>query len=67
VILLQNITAKLFGYLLGDGWLASNGNTCGFSGDKDGLLQLKEDLFEVFGNTVGKAIIRTRVTTSPKK
>lgn len=56
--------AKIFGYILGDGWIDKNGN-CGASGDVESLKALSLDITSFFGEgTCGK--IKTRRTFSPK-
>jgi len=42
------VTARLIGHLLGDGWITQNGvrsGTVGFSGRKEDLMKIKQDLF----------------------
>ncbi len=63
------LIAKLFGYLLGDGWLSLSKKkicNCGFSGDYEGLVEIKEDLKTVFVDKAGIMTIRQRQTSSPK-
>lgn len=56
--------AKIFGYILGDGWIDKNGG-CGASGDEKSLYNLIKDIEDLWGeNSCGK--VRTRQTFSPK-
>lgn len=56
--------AKIFGYVLGDGWIDKNGG-CGASGDEKSLYNLIKDIEDLWGeNSCGK--VRTRQTFSPK-
>lgn len=57
-------TAKIFGYILGDGWIDKNGG-CGASGDEKSLYILIKDINDLWGkNSCGE--VRTRQTYSPK-
>lgn len=59
------LKAELFGFMLGDGWISSTNYNCGFSGDKDSLLLVQEDLLKIYTD-IGKANINTRATESKK-
>lgn len=61
--------SEIFGLMLGDGWVSyskkNNTFACGFSGGKEDLATLKEDLMCIFGN-IGKATIFSNYTFSEK-
>lgn len=61
---------NIIGYLLGDGWISisnakNKGYVCGFSGDIEDLILLKNDLNILFGD-IGKSTIVSKKTISPK-
>ena len=59
----MSIIAKIFGYILGDGWIDIKGNG-GISGERDSLQVIAKDINYVFGpGSTGK--IRTEHTVSP--
>lgn len=66
-----NSEAMIFGFMLGDGWISYSKNDrqevlqCGFSGDEESLINVKEDLIRLYGD-IGTARINTRVTQSLK-
>lgn len=65
------IIAKLFGFMLGDGWISipnskyPNTLNCGFSGDTESLKNARADIKSIF-KEIGKAKITTRQTCSKK-
>jgi hypothetical protein len=65
------LEAKLFGMALGDGWLSQSYTKdtmyyqFGFSGDESSLVNVKNNLISLYGD-IGKALIRTEETHSPK-
>jgi hypothetical protein len=59
-----DIVAKIFGYILGDGWIDKRGQ-CGISGEEDSLRNIAYDIDYVFGcGSSGE--IKTRETYSSK-
>lgn len=58
------IKAKIFGYILGDGWIDIHGN-CGIAGDVDGLEAICADIKQEYGENAAKKIV-SRTTYSTK-
>lgn len=56
--------AMFFGYVLGDGWISKTLSS-GASGDYDGLLNIREDIVDLFGDDKFSKITQ-RETSSPK-
>lgn len=61
---MNNKIAKIFGYILGDGWIDIQGQ-CGVSGDNKSLLNIVHDIDELFGGGTSRKLI-TRDTYSKK-
>ena len=60
-----NLKSEIFGYLLGDGWISNRNLNCGFSGDRESLEKIKNDLIYLFGD-IGAANIKVYKTESKK-
>lgn len=61
----MDVKAKLFGYILGDGWIDKR-EQCGVSGDADSLENIRRDIIAISGDKDSAKSICTRETYSPK-
>ena len=63
-VLIMNKLAKIYGYILGDGWIDIH-HQCGISGDKKSLEIIAKDINSLYGDGTAKKIT-TRKTYSEK-